>query len=162
MVVVADTSPLTALLHLDRLPLLSSLYGQVYIPAAVAAEIQSLPAFGYDVSFLNNHEVFIIRSVTDSRRVQELSEALDPGEAEAIVLATELGANLLLIDERLGKEVALAAGLACKGVIGLLIDAKAQGLVPLVKPLLDDLVQNLKFRLSDKIYRLALQKAGEE
>lgn len=161
MVVVADTSPLTALLHLSRLQLVLQLYGTVYLPPAVVAELKTLPAFGYDISFLSNSKAFVVRAAADADRVRQLSEELDAGEAEAIVLATELRADLLLIDERLGKEVATAAGITCKGVVGLLIDAKESGLIPLVKPLLDDLVQNLKFRLSDKIYRLALQKAGE-
>lgn len=161
MIVVADTSPITALLHLERLSLLSELYGAVYMPEAVATELKTLTGFGYDVSFLSNSAVFIIRPALDTGRVQKLSEELDAGEAEAIVLATELKAGLLLIDERLGKEVAQAAGITCKGVVGLLLDAKEKGLVPLVKPLLDDLMQNLKFRLSPNIYRLALQKAGE-
>ena len=161
MVVVADTSPLTALLHLRHIHLLSALYGRVYIPTAVAAELETLPAFGYEISFMNDTKTFIVQSATDTAFVQQLSRELDAGEAEAIALAAELHADLLLIDERLGKEVAQAAGIACKGVVGLLIDAKEKGLIPLVKPLLDDLIQNLKFRLSDYIYRLALQRAGE-
>ncbi len=90
-----------------------------------------------------------------------MGRQLDSGEAEAIVLATELNADLLLIDEKLGTEIVRTAGLSCKGVFGVLIEAKIKGFIPLVKPLLDDLLQNLKFRLSDKIYRLALEKAGE-
>jgi predicted nucleic acid-binding protein len=55
-----------------------------------------------------------------------------------------------------------AEQIACKGVIGILIEAKIRGLIPLVKPMLDDLVNNLKFRLSDKIYKLALQKQEKD
>jgi len=43
-----------------------------------------------------------------------------------------------------------------------LIEAKKEGLIPILKPLLDDLIINLKFRLSEKIYLLALEKAGEQ
>ena len=91
-----------------------------------------------------------------------MSAHLDLGEAEAIACAREMKAELLLIDEKLGKEFALAENIHCKGVVGVLIDAKKQGLIQYLKPLLDDLIQNLKFRLSDKIYKLALQKAGEQ
>ena len=161
MVVVADTSPLTALLHLRQMQLLPQLYGIVYLPEAVAAELNILITFGYDISFLQNTAVFVIKPVTDQSRVQQISQQLDKGEAEAIVLAIEIGAGLLLIDEKLGKNVAQAAGIRCLGVVGLLIEAKSKGLISQIKPLLDDLVQNLNFRLSEKIYLLALNKAGE-
>ena len=161
MVVVADTSPITALLHLKQIHLLKRLYGQVLIPLSVAAELKTLVQFGYDVSFLEMNDVFIIRQSTDTGFINALSEHLDLGEAEAIALAREMKAELLLIDEKLGKEFALAENIHCKGVVGVLIDAKNQGLIQFLKPSLDDLIQNLKFRLSDKIYKLALQKAGE-
>ncbi len=72
-----------------------------------------------------------------------------------------MNADLLLIDEKIGKQFAEAENIPCKGVVGILIEAKKKGLLPLIKPLLDDLIINLKFRLSDKIYQLALKKAGE-
>src|SRR4051794_6638506 len=101
MIVVADTSPLTALLHLKQLSLLETLYGEVYIPYAVAEELQTLIQFGYDLSFLKDTERYIIRKVTDVLFIQALNEHLDKGEVEAIALAKELKADLLLIDERL-------------------------------------------------------------
>ncbi|TKK66626.1 hypothetical protein FC093_16440 [Ilyomonas limi] len=84
MIVVADTSPLTALLHLNKLLLLESLYGQIYIPATVAEELQTLVQFGYDISFLKNTETYIIRKATDQSLMQALSRYLDAGEVEAI------------------------------------------------------------------------------
>lgn len=52
MVVVADTSPLTALLHLNQILLLQKLYGEVFIPFTVAVELKTLVSFGYNLSFL--------------------------------------------------------------------------------------------------------------
>ena len=161
MIVVADTSPLTALLHIKQLHLLNKLYGQVFIPSSVAAELNTLTSFGYDTSFLKDHTNYTICQASDTSFVKTLSEWLDAGEAEAIALAKELKADLLLIDEKLGRQFAEAEHIACKGVVGILIEAKIKGLIPLIKPLLDDLANNLKFRLSDKIYLLALEKAGE-
>lgn len=162
MVVVADASPLTALLHLNKLQLLVDLYQSVYIPTSVANEMEELVSFGYDISFLNDHFHYIIRTATNVELIKELSTVLDPDEAEAIALAKEVKADLLLIDEKLGKEIAEKENIKCKGVIGLLIDAKAAGLIPQLKPLLDDLMNNLKFRISKTIYILALAKAGED
>ncbi len=161
MVVVADTSPLTALLHLNKLHLISMLYGRVYIPVTVAKELNTLVQFGYSISFLEEKQTYIIQKATDELLVKNLCEYLDEGEAEAIALAKELHADLLLIDERLGKQFAEAEAIPCKGVVGILIEAKHQGLIQLVKPLLHDLIHNLKFRLSEKVYNAALQKAGE-
>ena len=161
MVVVADTSPLTALLHVGQMHILHRLYGQIFIPSTVVAELNTLPAFGYDISFLKDQDKFIIRQATDTGLMQRLSAYLDTGEAEAIALAKELQADWLLIDEKLGKQFAEAENIPCKGVVGVLIEAKRKGLIPFIKPLLDDLVLNLKFRLSDKIYQLALRRAGE-
>ena len=137
MVVVADTSPLTALIHLKKIYLIHMLYGEVYIPSTVAAELNSLVRFGYDISFLNEDE-YIIRKPKNEMFIKHLSEHLDEGEAEAIALATELKADLLLIDEKMGKQYAEAQNIACKAVVGVLIEAKQHELVQLVKPLLDD------------------------
>ena len=161
MIVVADSSPITALLHLKKLDLLTTLYGQIFIPHSVASELATLQNFGFDLSFLLQTDKFIIRRAADENFVQRLCEVLDKGEAEGIALAKEIKADLLLIDEKLGKELAEAEHITCKGVVGVLIEAKHRGLIFLLKPLLDDLIINLKFRLSENIYMLALRKAGE-
>jgi len=56
MIVVADTSPITALLHIKHIHLLNILYGQIVIPLTVAAESNTLISFGYDVSFLQQKD----------------------------------------------------------------------------------------------------------
>ena len=161
MIVVADTSPITALLHLKLIHLLGLLYGPVFIPVSVAKELDSLTSFGFDLSFLGDKATYIIRQAADTGFIKMLTIHVDAGEAEAVALAKELNADLLLIDEKFGKQYAEAENITCKGVVGILIAAKNQGLLPSIKPLLDDLIEHLKFRLSDKIYQLALQKAGE-
>lgn len=96
MIVIADTSPVTALLHIKQLHLLNTLYGQIFIPSSVAAELDALISFGYDVSFLKQEDKYIIRKAKGVQLLKDLSENLDPGEAEAIALAIELKAGLLL------------------------------------------------------------------
>jgi predicted nucleic acid-binding protein len=68
MVVVADTSPLTALIHLNKLYLVRMLYGKVYIPSIVAAELNSLVGFGDDISFLKEmiHTSFVKQKTKSS------------------------------------------------------------------------------------------------
>ena len=65
MIVVADSSPITALLHLKKLDLLTTLYGQIFIPHSVASELATLQNFGFDLSFLLQTDKFIIRRAAD-------------------------------------------------------------------------------------------------
>lgn len=162
MIVVADTSPLTALLHLQQTDLLINLYKQVFIPSVVFDEMKELIAFGYDISFLQNSSAYIIRNATNKQMITALTEYLDPGEAEAIALAKEIKADLLLINEKLGRQLAEKESISCKGVVGVLIEAKLGGYIPAIKPLLNTLLTDLKFRLSPSVYNLALQKANEK
>jgi predicted nucleic acid-binding protein len=160
LIVVSDTSPILNLARIGRLEFLASLYGQVLIPPAVSAELAArtdvVPAIDVDcISWL------IVAIPKDQNRVQELLKNLDAGEAEAIVLAVEHRAELLLVDERRGRRTAEAAGLRITGLLGVLADAKRAGLIELVKPVLDDLIGNARFWIGHDLYREVLTELGE-
>lgn len=70
-----------------------------------------------------------------SNTTKKLRNELDEGEADAITIACEIGADLLLIDEALGRKIAHQEGLRITGILGVLLDAKNQGLISHVKPL---------------------------
>lgn len=102
--------------------------------------------------------------VTDNLRVTDIlenQENIDLGEAESIILALELKANLLLIDERRGRLVATSYGLNVTGLLGVLIQAKRNGLIESVKPLINELIMQANFRVSSKLYAIVLETAGE-
>ena len=82
------------------------------------------------------------------------------GEAEAIVLARELQADVLILDDATARRVAEAEGRNVVGLLGLLLHAKLHGLVGAVKPILDDMVE-AGFFLDDSLYRSILSHARE-
>ena len=115
------------------------------------------PFSGADVSAFPNFE---IRTPHDQQLVQKYVEAIDTGEAQAIVLAIELKATLL-IDEVAGRTAAAAAGVPYMGVLGVLSLAKHQRLISEVRPLLDRLRLELRFRIAQKLYDQFLKSIGE-
>ncbi|MBN1876349.1 MAG: DUF3368 domain-containing protein [Anaerolineae bacterium] len=161
MQVVANAGPLIALARIGQFELLHSLYGQLYISPAVQAEVvfsgRGRPGAGEVTAATWVHIV----EVRDTTAVQLLRERLDAGESEALVLALQLAADLLLIDEARGRRVAEARGLPKTGTLGTLIAAKKRGLIPAVVPLLDSL-QVSGFRMSVDLYREVLRLVGED
>jgi len=163
VIVVSDTSALTNLAAVNHLKLLNQLYGQVFIPEAVYRELTAIipPASG--AVEVDANKWLQVKIVANRRAVERLhNEArLDPGESEAIVLALELGADLLLIDERRGRTEANRLGVRITGLLGILIEAKQKGLINAVKPLMDRLIATSEFRVSSALYDQILTMVGE-
>jgi predicted nucleic acid-binding protein len=86
---------------------------------------------------------------------------LDPGEAESIALAIEIGADRILIDERKGRQIAIDLSLKPVGVLGVLLRAKQEKLIPLVRPLMDRLLVEADFFIHTMLYDEVVLLAGE-
>jgi predicted nucleic acid-binding protein len=71
----------------------------------------------------------LVRSPSISPTIEPLLLGLDAGELQVLLLARELAADWVLLDERLGRRVAQAMGLAVKGTIGVLLTAFHAGLM---------------------------------
>jgi len=161
VIVVSNTSPVTNLAAVGQLEVLQQLYEKVLIPQAVHGELTFGGAAQPGGTEVQTLEWIETRQVTDRALVAALRMELDAGEAEAIALAVELKANLLLLDERRGRVVASRLGLRFIGLLGVLIEAKQKGCIPAVKPVLDDLVVKAGFWVSQRLYARVLQAAGE-
>ena len=153
MIVVSDTSAITSRLQIGRVELLARIYGEVLIPSAVGRELAAfhteLPSFICEVP------------VTNPSACRDLLNMVDGGEAEAIVLARELKAEELLMDDAAGRRLATAEGLNVIGLLGVLLEAKALGLIPSLFDALDDLESKAGFYVSEPVRNLILREAGE-
>ena len=157
-IVVVDTTPIISLALIQQLHLLESLYGEVLIPTAVAAEIR---AGGTRAGAAELNKASYIRTVPlqDPQRALLLSD-LDRGEAEVIALGIEQKADLLIIDEQLGRRHAQRLGLPITGVLGVLLKAKQLGYLLEIKPLILQL-RHSGIRLGDVLIERVIKLAGE-
>lgn len=158
--IVSDTSPLVAFAFLGLQDMLPRILGEVIIPPAVAREIGQ-PRYGFNGVDANELPGVITRRPTDAHFVQQLRARVDEGEAEALALAVEIHAELIVIDDAAARSAAHELGLVVTGTLGLLLRAKQANQIVSVKPLLDRLRNELRFFLSDSLYQYALTAAGE-
>jgi uncharacterized protein len=162
LTVVSNTSPIINLTAIGQLDLLRELYGTLTIPDAVYEEIVVHGHGQPGAAEVQQLSWFVRRSVSNrALSAQLMGSGLDVGEAEAIVLALETSARLLLMDEKLGRAAAARAGVRVIGLLGLLIEAKSRGLVPMIRPLLDALRTGPGFYIAPALYARVVQQAGE-
>lgn len=159
-VVVANAGPLIALAKIGRFDLLEELFGRVTIPQAVYDEVVLRGGGQPGARETETAEWISTQPVRDRLAVSFLGEELGPGESEAIVLAQELGASWLLLDDAVARRKAERIGLPVMGTLGVLVIAKHAGVIPAVKPALDELRQT-DFRASERVYAEILAKARE-
>jgi predicted nucleic acid-binding protein len=128
MLVVADSSPLIVLIQIGHVNALPGLFGQATIPPEVGAELRhpSRPQVVRD--FMASRPAWLVERAPS---VIEPIPALHAGKLAAISLARELKADLLLIDEMRGRQVAAERHIPFTGTIGVLELAAEQGLLDL-------------------------------
>ena len=158
MVIVSDASPVTSLIQVGQLELLNAVFGQVVVPRAVYNELCKVPG---QQTIIDQQNWLFIDHAKDLKHVKTLENELDAGEAEAIVLALEMRADYLVIDEFKGRNKAEEIGLKIIGSLGMVLQAKQKGLISAVKPLIDDLIQKAEFRVHPALYQQVLNIAGE-
>src|SRR6266545_3737412 len=157
---VVNTSPLVFLGNLGRLELLRQEGREVYIPRAVAEEIAEKPDAAAQAVQAACATWMQVRNVTDQTAVTLVQAALHKGEAEAIVLATELHVERLVLDDQDARRFAARCGLKIIGTLGILLAAKQRGAIVSLREEIDALLA-LGFRVNPQLVTAVLQSAGE-
>jgi predicted nucleic acid-binding protein len=157
--VVSNTTPIISLLKIDKLHVLKDLYGEIFIPQEVFKEIEA----GKNKEHYTDLSKIAWIKTLEVKNEKSLSYFLDldKGEAETIVLATELEADLTILDETLGRYYAKHAKLKVTGTLGVLLKAKKSGYIAKLKPLLHEL-KNKGIWLSKSLIEKALILANEK
>jgi predicted nucleic acid-binding protein len=136
--VISNTTPILSLLKIRQLNLLKELYGCISIPSAVYYEIEAGKDknFYIDISTVEWIKIENIQ-VNDSK---SYFFDLDDGEAEVLILAHEQHADLVILDEIMGRRYAQQMNLKLTGTLGILLKAKKNGLIDKISPLLNELI----------------------
>ena len=161
MIIISDTTCLSALVRIGELDILQKLFQKVIIPPKVHEELLALSAFNVDISVFSTFDWIEIQEPLSCPLLTQLLNILDPGESYAIALAVELQADWLIVDDLDARKIATQLNINLTGVGGVFIQAKDRGIIVEVKPYLDLIMDNAGFRLSTSLYNRILQLAGE-
>ena len=159
-IIVSDTKAITNLIAIDKLDILLAIFQVIVIPKEVYEELCVLERNKIAIDAMTN---ISIKTVTNAGEVNALSEGkgIDLGESASIVLAQETAADLLIIDERKGRQAAEELGLNVIGLLGVLRLGKHLGKIDKCKPILEDLLAN-GFRVNHRLYRSFLIEINED
>ena len=154
--VVSDASPINVLIRIGLVDVLEPLFGRVVIPPAVAREMSHPNTPTVVREWLAKHPPWIeVREPL----VLDTGLALDPGECEAICLARQLKAELLLVDDLKARRVARRLGLTITGTIGILESAAEHQLLELADAL--GRLRQTDFAVSEDLLKAALRRDAE-
>jgi predicted nucleic acid-binding protein len=156
MIVVSDTSPLNYLILIDAIDGLPKLYGRVYVPPAVLTELLAPGAPGLVSTWVQHLPAWL---QVQAPALVAAPQGIHAGEAQAMALAQELGADHLLIDERAAREAAARLGISVVGTLGVLDEAASRQLVDLPTALHRLAATN--FRVSPELIARLLQRDAD-
>lgn len=154
--IVSNASPLIVLLKINKLLILKELFGKVVVPEAVYKEITTKE---HERLIFNRLGWIEARSIGNIEIAAFLEKLVNRGEAEAIVLAKELNATLL-IDDAKARKYAKLLNIEVTGTLGLLKIAKRSGLVQSVRKVIEDMLAE-GYHIEDGLVRKILEDVGE-
>lgn len=156
--IISNTTPLINFCSIARLDILEKLYIEITIPLAVRNELEEKRDLFPNIDLIFHSRFISIREIENKNTYKILKIDLDNGEAEAITLAIENNAELLLLDEIAGRNLAEYHDLLFTGTIGCLVIAKRTGIIDKIKPLLDEIKIKARFWIHDDLYNKVLKE----
>ncbi len=161
MIVISDSTPLISLMKAARLEILESLFQEVFIPEAVFSELTVNPKYAAEAELIRKSPFIKVVSVKEKKAVDihRRASGLDLGESEAIVYADDNKADVLLMDEAKGRQVAKAMGIYIMGTVGVLLFAYDQKVLSDID--VEEALERLKKserHIGDDILNYALSK----
>jgi len=159
MIIASDSGPIISFARAGYLKLLGQLFQEIIIPEAVYEEIAIIGIGRAGAKEVISGEWIKTKRTKNRLKVKQLPAMLGLGEREAIILAQELNA-VLLIDDRKAREVAEENGISCFGSLRVLKEAKDRKLIDAIKPVGDELIVT-GLRIDSSLYQRFLQEVGE-
>ena len=159
MIMVSDSGPIISFARAVYLKLLRQLFQEIIIPEAVYEEIAIIGIGRAGAKEVISGEWIKTKRTKNRLKVKQLPAMLGLGEREAMILAQELNATLL-IDDRKAREVAEENGINCFGSLRVLKEAKDRKLIDAIKPVGDELIVT-GLRIDSSLYQRFLQEVGE-
>ena len=136
--IISNTSPLLYLHRIGALAWLPEMFSEIWIPPAVILELEKGRKQGHDVPNVENYPWLTVLHPGQPPS-EWLSLDLGPGELAAMALALQNPERIVLLDDALARKIAQAAGLQVWGTLRILLEAKTQGLIPEIKPWIEQL-----------------------
>ena len=152
MQVISNSSPLIALVQIGRLDLLHQLHGRIWIPPAVAREVEP--------TAVELPDWVLVQELSRPLQPGTVSGSIGPGEREVISLGLELGVALLILDDQPARRLATSLGLRVIGTVGLLMAGKERGFLAKIRPDLDRLL-TVRFFMDQDLYDRVIAQVGE-
>lgn len=157
MKTVCNATPIISLSSVNKLDILKELFHTVIIPEAVYSEIRAKESYGYkevESNFIN------VEKIKGKIYSELLFNQIDLGETETIILAKEINADFVIIDDNMAYRIATNSGLNVTRTLSVLLRAKEKGIIGEIKPILDEMISKGRW-YSKRVYRDFLKKINE-
>ena len=163
MKIFTNSTPLIELSKINQLNLLREVYGAILILEEVYIEVVVAGAGKPGAAEVEGAEWIYCQSVGDKREVRSLQSqySLHLGECATIILAQEINAEQIILDDNAARREAIARGLPVIRTVGVLLVAKTQRIIPAVRTILDAL-RDHGTRVSQDLYYQVIARAEEE
>ena len=158
--VIVNSTPIISLCHIGKLGLLKQLYGEVLIPEAVYREISAKQNSVARIELDKSLDWIRVCKIENEMAKLFYKSQLHDGEVEVMILGKEEEATLLIIDDKNAKRYAKYLTFNVTGTLGVLLKAKKEGYIDLIKPLLCKMVSEGIF-IDTRIQDFCLKQAGE-